>query len=133
MDLHTMPLFKALGERADYLNRQQKIISANIANADTPGYKAQTLEPFSFEELETAPSAGVQRTDAQHLAGTEPAGHVFQETAAEARETAPDGNSVVLEQQMKQAANVRVQHRLALDAYKKHVDMLTKVVRGSGK
>lgn len=133
MDLQTMPLFKALGERADYLNRRQKIISSNLANADTPGYKAQTLEPFSFEQLQTTPTARVQRTDAQHLAGTEPGGRVFEATAAKARETSPDGNSVVLEQQMKQAANVRVQHRMALDAYKKHVDMLTKVVRGSGK
>ena len=41
-------LFNAMQGKLDYLKQRQKVLSKNIANADTPGYKAQDIEPIDF-------------------------------------------------------------------------------------
>lgn len=44
--LHVMQLAT---RHADWSATRQAIVAGNIANADTPGYKAQDIEAFSFE------------------------------------------------------------------------------------
>ena len=45
--LSGIDLFQVAGDRMRYLTERQTVIARNIANADTPGYKAQDLTPFS--------------------------------------------------------------------------------------
>ena len=49
MDLTDIPLFSMLRGRMGYLSERQKIISENVANSDTPGFKPHDLKPFSFQ------------------------------------------------------------------------------------
>ena len=45
-------------------------------------------------------------------------------------ETAPNGNSVVLEEQMGKVAETQTTHRLTTELYKKHMEMLKTASRG---
>ena len=45
--LSGIDLFQVAGDRMRYLTERQTLIARNIANADTPGYKAQDLAPFT--------------------------------------------------------------------------------------
>src|ERR1700692_3913587 len=40
-------LFRVAGDRMRYLTERQAVIARNIANADTPDFKAQDLAPFN--------------------------------------------------------------------------------------
>ncbi|MBF0370425.1 MAG: flagellar basal body rod protein FlgB [Magnetococcales bacterium] len=86
---------------------RQEVIAANVANADTPGYKAKRLD-FESELAQAYPANGelaMARTDGQHL----PIAPTNFEPMIQEVETAipkGDGNSVDLEQEMaRQTAN----------------------------
>jgi flagellar basal-body rod protein FlgB len=62
--------FDNLSKALDYESANQQVISGNMANVDTPGYKQMTLK---FDEqlqlAEGKASAGLNKTDPKHLSG----------------------------------------------------------------
>jgi len=99
--------FRLASERMDWLAERQKVLAANIANADTPGYRARDLT--SFEDFL---ATGV----------------------AESRETvspwdvSADGNRVVLEEQSLLASETEESHRLAARLYRRGHDLIALAV-----
>lgn len=55
---------KALAVR----EKRNEILAANLANADTPNFKAQDLDFKSILKQSTAPGVSMQRTQAGHIA-----------------------------------------------------------------
>ncbi|NDC64712.1 MAG: flagellar basal body rod protein FlgB, partial [Planctomycetia bacterium] len=127
MDLGKLSLFKLVGSRMGYLAERQKVLSQNIANADTPQYRPSDLKPMDFQKV----LGGDQRvkmavTNKVHLAGTNQAPNFAAEKAAfgKSYETAPNGNAVVLEEQMMKVAEVQSNYQLAANLYQKNMSML---------
>lgn len=87
---------------------RQQAIAQNIANADTPGYRARDAVSFSeFLELGAGGRGG-------------PAIRVDLRPAT----AAPNGNSVSLEHEMMRAVEARQSHELALGVYSTARDIL---------
>lgn len=132
MDLNRIPLFSLLTKRASWLDKRQEVLARNIANADTPGYAPHDLKPQDFRRLLDQPAArpglGLAATNAAHTAGSTTPSKWRQEKARETYETAPDGNAVVLEEQLFKVSETQADHRLALNLYAKHVAMLKAVL-----
>ncbi|SET41390.1 FlgB family protein [Oceanicella actignis] len=116
---------------AGHAAARQTVISRNIANADTPGYKALDLKPFS----ETyAARAAMDDQDAFAPRATRPGhvGYVERDDPADLRArrdsaigaASPNGNDVSLEDQMIRAAELRLEHDLALGVWRKSLDVL---------
>ena len=80
---------QVLALRAQRLN----LLSSNIANAGTPGYKARDIDFASALEQTTASQGSVERTHSAHipLSGSAAQPDVMYRVPAE---VAPDGNSV---------------------------------------
>jgi flagellar basal-body rod protein FlgB len=72
------PTTANLGRYMDLLSARQKLVTSNIANADTPGYKTQDID-FQFEFMS--------------LAG----GQAPQTIQLEALPEKPDGNNVSMD------------------------------------
>lgn len=130
MKLGDMSFFALASRRMQWLGARQQVISENIANADTPGYKARDIA--GFEELVSGSRPAVVRTtDSRHIGGTSgnAAGHAatVDETAWE---ESLDGNTVVLEQQSIKAAEISESYRLAAQMYRKGHELLTLAVTG---
>ena len=90
---------------------RQGVIAHNVANADTPGFRA--AEIASFADVYTGQSQmPLRATRAGHIAGG--ARQLEFGPRAAPGETSPNGNSVSLEREMMQAADARHQHELAL-------------------
>ncbi|MBL4872249.1 MAG: FlgB family protein [Rhodobacteraceae bacterium] len=110
---------------AIHASSRQSVIAQNIANADTPGYKARDMTSFADSYRET----GNMRTSSQpvragHIAlGAVGGGGDIFESAAFGAES-PNGNTVSLEDQLVRAADVKAQHDLALGIYTKSIDIL---------
>jgi len=135
MGLDNLPIFQAMVGKLDWVGQRQTVISQNIANADTPGFKAREIESFDFRRALAGSTAhiGPRRTDAGHMAVAADAGEKRVETKEDTYEVAPSGNSVVLEEQMMAASENAMEHRLVTNLYQKHVSMLRTALGRSGR
>ena len=119
-------LAKTMGASASGMAAQAarlRLSTENIANADTPGYRARDIAPFG-EATEAAPGFAAKRTRPGHIGfGADPHGFEARETTAFGAET-PNGNSVSLEDQMMRAADVRQAHEMAVGVYAKSLAIL---------
>ena len=134
MNLSGMSFFQLASDRMRWLGARQSVISENVANADTPNYRAKEVASFRQMLDESASgggAGGLRTTDAQHIHGM--AGQAAGVTVVDdptAIEGGMDGNTVSLEQQTIKAAEVSGNYRLAADLYKKGHDLLTLAVTG---
>ena len=113
MDLGNTPFFGLLRSRLDQLSERQRLISENIANASTPGYRPRDVDTSGFERMVASASGGgglqMTRTKAGHMSpGGGGSGGVNIVTRDDS-ETTIDGNAVVLEEQMSAAAQTRME------------------------
>ncbi|AWK84825.1 flagellar basal body rod protein FlgB [Azospirillum thermophilum] len=131
MDLGNLGLFKLMSRKMGWLTQRQEVLAQNIANADTPEYKSRDLKPFTFRDALTdnrrlTPSA----TNAAHLAGTRgPGGIAKDQKVRDPYETAPDGNNVILEDQMIRQGQTVMDYQTITNLYKKQVAMIKSAIR----
>lgn len=98
-------------------------VARNIANADTPGFRAHDLRPFA-ETYRQAEEGGTLRvSNARHLDAPQwsPGGARVIEVAGP---VSPNGNSVSLEEEMVRAAEVKSSHDRSLTIYRSGLDLL---------
>jgi flagellar basal-body rod protein FlgB len=91
------------------------VIAQNVANADTPGYKAADMPTFA--ESYSEPDIKMRATRAGHFTGSDgdmPSPVIHRSNGA----GAPNGNTVSLEQEMVKAASARQDHEMALAIYR---------------
>ncbi len=133
MDLNSIPLMNAVVKKMGWLTQKQRMLSQNIANADTPGYAPKTLKPQDFKSLlakaPQGPSGktqiGVAMTDDRHMPGVGgTAEGKIVETKGDSYESTPNGNSVILEEQMMDLTNTQMEYGLMVSLYRKHIDIL---------
>jgi flagellar basal-body rod protein FlgB len=126
MDLFNIPLFHRLTERMNWLGAREKVIAQNIANSDTPQYQPKDVVPLDFDDhLKKLAAVEPERTNPKHMVGTiPPADPVDSKKQKKTYETAPAGNSVVIEEQMMKLSQTQADHSQMINLYRKHVDML---------
>jgi flagellar basal-body rod protein FlgB len=134
MDLHSLKLFNMAMTKMEWAAQRQKILSQNVSNADTPDYKPKDLKALDFKNMlrdELAP-VKVARTNPQHLNGTIPEQDQFRSrTLMKSFEESPDGNEVILEEQMQKVGDTRGQYNTAVQLMQSHMKML-KMALGKG-
>ncbi|MFC2970529.1 flagellar basal body rod protein FlgB [Acidimangrovimonas pyrenivorans] len=119
MKLDSMSFFRLASERMQWLSARQRVISENIANADTPGYRAQDVASFdAFVEHVRSNEAQLGPTDFTTLTPVETV------TADDSWTGTLSGNTVVLEQQTVKAGETAQQYRLAANLYRKAHELL---------
>ena len=138
MDLANIPLFSMLRGRLGYLSEREKVISQNVANSDTPGFRPSDLKPFSFaSQLKAATSqAGVQAmTQPGHMQAPNAHGNMagVKPIRAADSETTLDGNGVVLEEEMMKMTDARMNYDAAISFYQKSLGMLRSAMRAPGR
>jgi len=102
------------------------VIADNIANADTPGFRARDLPTFQSELRGGLP---MQFSHGRHIS-VQPLG-MAEATFQHATESAPNGNTVSLEAEMAQSVHARQQHEIALAVYRSTSSVL-KLALGRG-
>lgn len=127
MEIGDLSIFSVFKKRMAWLSHRQEILAQNIANSDTPGYKARDIKAFKFANLIRRESAALSMsgTEKNHLRGQRKRVRDFAD--AEDRkpyETSPNGNSVVLEEQMAKMSETSISHNLVSQLYKKHMGMI---------
>lgn len=128
MDLNNLALFKMAKTKLDYVAQRNSVLAQNIANADTPDYKAQDVRRPDFYKMAQNAYQPVVRqsvTQAGHVqAAVSQEGPFEVDTPRRTAETSLDGNKVVVEDQVEQVARGRSEYKLALNLIKKNLSMI---------
>ena len=127
MDLNKLTLFGLVKGRMGWLSKRQEVLAQNIANSDTPKYKPQDLKAFNFQDMVQRKQTQLNAvtTSPMHMTGARKSTSAF--AVAENRtpyETAPNGNAVVLEEQMGKIGETQMQYQLTNELYRKHMGMI---------
>lgn len=111
---------------AAHAGSRQGEIARNIANADTPGYRARDLPDFAASYQE---GTQMKVTRRGHLGGSDALSLAKPRMVDGA--ASPNGNTVSLEGEMVKAVEVRQQHEMALAIYRSSSDIIrTSLGRG---
>lgn len=141
MALTDLPIFAALRDKMHWHQARQTVLAQNVANADSPGYKARDIaEPDFASMLPGAASqgwmSGPARTDARHIAGFSAAfgagGSGGEAEEVSSFETTPSGNSVVLEDEMMKVAQNQMDYQLATSLYTRGIGLLRTAIGRRG-
>lgn len=104
---------------ASHAGARMGTVAANVANADTPGYRAQDLPDFAAVWRQGEP---LRATRPGHL--TDGPGPGQAATVDDLRFAAPNGNTVSVEAEMVKSAEARQEHEMALAIYRSTSDIL---------
>ncbi|BBE74792.1 flagellar basal body rod protein FlgB [Oharaeibacter diazotrophicus] len=131
MSMTDMPVLQALKEKLRFHEQRQKILAENVANASTPGYVGRDVTAPDFfrvaADMRADAAAGVRlaATDPRHLGGSAPArSPVAEGRKAPAYEITPDGNAVVLEEQMMKVTQNQMDYQAAASLYQRGLGLL---------
>ncbi|MEO5348599.1 MAG: flagellar basal body rod protein FlgB [Magnetococcus sp. YQC-3] len=117
----------------DLRQRRQEIITSNVANADTPGYKARRFEfeDALKESLPPRDSLPMARTSSRHM----PTGFVAPVTGElqEVETSIPkgDGNSVDMEQEMAQQSANQLLYNYAAQSLSGQIGTMRMLINGN--
>ena len=97
-------LLNLASRQLQHLATRQAVIAGNIANANTPGYRAQDVTPF--RDVLDRTDLAMAATNGSHIGTGAPSERVTKTRNAEAWEVVHSGNSVSIEEQMMKAGEV---------------------------
>ncbi|WP_375195287.1 flagellar biosynthesis protein FlgB [Sphingobium sp.] len=131
----TPPLLAGIGQSMKHLSERQRVIAQNIANGETPGFKAQTVEAPDFSSLVQVygGSSGKPRVGRPqvHLSGgmaalgaRMPRGGSGVVAETDISETKPDGNNITLEDQLLKMGEVQSDFAAMTNLYRKQIGLL---------
>lgn len=100
---------------------RQRVIAANIANADTPGYRSRDTRDFA-DAYRDGPGMELRMTRPGHIAAGDwgSAGRALVDTDAE---PAPNGNTVSIEDELVRAADARREFDLSISIFQSGLNL----------
>ncbi len=125
MSLQSTALMGMMHEKMSWLTQRQSVLAQNMANSNTPGYVARDLKALDFKKtmgFET-PRPSMARTHASHVSAPSDANSYDLDRRAGGYEISPDGNRVVIEEQMMKLNSTNSDHKVATNLYKKYMGL----------
>ncbi|MBM1169547.1 flagellar basal body rod protein FlgB [Microvirga arabica] len=120
-------LFDLASRQAQWLATRQTTISGNVANANTPGYRARDVEPFA--DVLDKTKLVMAATNNNHIGISPSTTEATKVKKSESWDTVYSKNSVSLEQELIKAGEVNRQHTLNTTIVKSFHRMLLTSVR----
>ncbi|MCA0320868.1 MAG: flagellar basal body rod protein FlgB [Proteobacteria bacterium] len=140
MTTSDVPLFSMLRTRMRWHQDRQKLLAENVANADTPHYRARDLRAPDFESMmrgsagasaSTGVSGGaggssgpMRVTNARHIAVASSQGTSFDVRRDTGVRATPDGNRVNLEDEMLKVAQNQMDYQAVTGLYQRSLGLI---------
>lgn len=112
---HPVSLLELSSTMARHAATRHSLISQNIANADTPGYKARDVADFS-EVMKAKALTGAEGVQSAMQAIDRPS------------VGSPNGNTVSLEDELMRGSKAQADHELAVSIYRSTLTMMKTAV-----
>jgi len=136
MAISSIPILSMLRTRMQWAQARQRVLAENVANADTPNYRARDLAPPKFEPPATggAPplaTVSLARTESGHIAGIGQSDSEFRIERSADDDVGPSGNAVNLEQEMMKVAANQMDYQAVAALYTRSLSLI-KTALGRG-
>jgi flagellar basal-body rod protein FlgB len=138
MAITDIPILSMLRTRLQWAQERQRVLAENVANADTPNYRARDLAPLKFAaptQTQTAAAplttVALVRTEDGHIAGIGQGDTPFRTKSGDNYEVRPSGNAVNLEQEMMKVAANQMDYQAVTAVYTRSLSLL-KTALGKG-
>jgi len=121
------PTFPTLENLLTYASKRQQAMASNIANMDTPGYRAKD---YSFES-ELGATIAMTATNDKHLSPVQdlPGGRVIEVGSTEK----PNGNNVDMDRELTEIAKNGVQYVTLIQYLNQKIRTLRAAITDGGK
>ena len=124
-------IMRMASEMAALAAQRQAVVAGNVANSDTPGYRALDVAGFAQAYRADEGRGPMRATRPGHLGAGPEVGNRQQPFVDLGAEPSPNGNSVSLETEMLKSAGAKREHDMSLAVYKTALDILrTSLGRG---
>lgn len=126
----TSPLLSSIVQSMKQLSERQRVIAQNIANSETPGFKAQEVEAPDFSSLLATGGVPhvarpqVQVTSGMVALGVPPTSANRIVADSDVSETKPDGNNVTLEDQLLKMGDTQADFATMTNLYRKQMTLI---------
>jgi flagellar basal-body rod protein FlgB len=131
MAITDIPILSMLRTRLQWAQERQRVLAENVANADTPKYRARELVQPKFD----APAGGsaapvtmvlLARTEPGHIAGIgqSESSASFRTKNESNFEVRPTGNAVNLEQEMMKVAANQMDYQAVAALYTRSLSLI---------
>jgi flagellar basal-body rod protein FlgB len=129
MAITDIPILSMLRTRLDWAQTRQRVLAENVANSDTPKFRAQDLAPLKFDNPPLAsptPVSGISlaRTAEGHIAGVGISQSPFRAAKTRDFEVRPAGNAVNLEEEMMKVAANQMDFQTATALYTRSLNLI---------
>lgn len=123
--------FEIAKRALDGLSARRDMIGQNIANVDTPGYKAQevSFEGILKQSLNQSPNMTMKTTNANHLQGSTGGIGAVQVGQRQGGSSRADGNNVDIDQELTQMTETGIRYQALSQIVSKKLSLLKTLVR----
>ena len=123
MTVSDLPIFSMLRSRMQWHQERQKVLSENVANADTPRFRPRDLKPLDFgSQVAQAGQVRVASTDPAHITGANATGP-FASAQNNKYDVRPAGNAVSVEEEMIKVAANQMDYQAAVSLYSRSMSL----------
>ena len=137
MNLSTLNVFRVATVKMGWLSERQGVLAQNIANADTPDYRAKDLKAPSFSETMNNGNHNVKmvQTSKGHMIGPGNTmnSRLIKERNKDVYEVSPNDNAVIMEEQLIKISESSMNFKLASSIYSKNLSMFKMALNGTGR
>ena len=129
MAITDIPILSMIRTRMAWAQERQRVLAENVANSDTPGYRARDLTPPKFEASSTVAQAApvkvaLARTDSGHIPAIGQSSSSFRTETKGSHEIRPTGNAVNLEDEMIKVASNQMDYQAATALYSRSLNLI---------
>lgn len=120
-------IFKMTKAQMDWIAQRQEVLAGNIANANTPRYLPKDLKPLNFKDVlagSTAQPVTAATTNSKHIVPEMGPDPFKATTQRKTYESTPDGNAVILEEQMAKLGEAGTNYNAAAALFQKYQKMI---------
>ena len=120
-----IPVVGMLKQRMSWHQQRQEVLAQNVANAETPGYRARDLSNSEFvaELTGTKPSVQLARTSVGHLSFSSE-GEPARADLNKSYEITPRGTSVSLEDEVMRVSQNVMDYQMVSSLYTRGLGMI---------
>ncbi len=139
MEFGNLPLVSMMTKKMAWLTRRSEVLAQNVANSDTPGYRARDLKEVNFGEMVARERSGGRTfarptlTHPAHMDGRSGSTIAFRVSDDPGKhQPTVSGNTVSMEQQMQRVGETQLAYQMVVDLYRKHLGLFrTAIGRGN--
>jgi flagellar basal-body rod protein FlgB len=124
MPITDIPILSMLRQRMEWHQERQRVLAENVANADTPNYRARDLAPPDFSHQLQVASLALDRTSPLHITAQGSTGPAFAADSSGRYEVRPRGNSVTHEDEMLKVASNQMDYEAVTSLYTRSLALI---------